>query len=225
MPSFDPGEYTHDEAFGGAHAHCLDQCCHDPSCTGLALESSELYQCYKYSKLPVGLDSNTGRSLGDGRWMQQKSQKWSIVVKASKPKALAVRSPQPLRHPHSSNTTQSLASAATVHKPSGPAPIPISVAGSIGGLRVDFWTVLQWIPMVATLTVAFVVFASERVRIFSKRAMPFELWLGTARFAASYTDKLTCSEFVPIVAGGAVGGVSVPSGANSKLCALSTFSD
>eukprot|EP00401_Gymnodinium_catenatum_P032235 CAMPEP_0117543828 /NCGR_PEP_ID=MMETSP0784-20121206/45260_1 /TAXON_ID=39447 /ORGANISM="" /LENGTH=231 /DNA_ID=CAMNT_0005340615 /DNA_START=126 /DNA_END=818 /DNA_ORIENTATION=- len=87
IPTFDRGEYSHDDAFGGAHAHCLDKCCQDPSCNGLALESTELYQCYKYSHVPRGLSERGGRKLGNGLWLQHRRQAWSILVKKSHPTA------------------------------------------------------------------------------------------------------------------------------------------
>jgi len=93
IPTFDRGEYTHDDAFGGAHAPCLDKCCQDPSCTGLAMESSELYQCYKYSHVPSGLSESDSHKLGDGLWLLHKPQAWSIMVKSSPPKA-AVHRPE-----------------------------------------------------------------------------------------------------------------------------------
>eukprot|EP00928_Gymnodinium_smaydae_P081643 TRINITY_DN65120_c0_g1_i1.p1 TRINITY_DN65120_c0_g1~~TRINITY_DN65120_c0_g1_i1.p1 ORF type:complete len:577 (+),score=60.22 TRINITY_DN65120_c0_g1_i1:146-1876(+) len=82
IPSFDKDVYNHDfvaNAYGGAH--CLQACCNDPSCKGLALESSELYQCYKYGTLPSGIDVNSGLPLNDGQWLLRMKVAWSIFVK------------------------------------------------------------------------------------------------------------------------------------------------
>mmetsp|Transcript_125435 Transcript_125435/g.222283 ORF Transcript_125435/g.222283 Transcript_125435/m.222283 type:complete len:282 (-) Transcript_125435:93-938(-) len=78
-PTFDKGEFEHNDALGGAH--CLDACCRDPSCLGLTLESSEKYQCYKYSSLPDGLDTLKGKPLGDAKWLLSKTPTWSVFVK------------------------------------------------------------------------------------------------------------------------------------------------
>mmetsp|Transcript_52434 Transcript_52434/g.86962 ORF Transcript_52434/g.86962 Transcript_52434/m.86962 type:complete len:408 (-) Transcript_52434:93-1316(-) len=80
-PTFDKGEFEHNDALGGAH--CLDACCRDPSCLGLTLESSEKYQCYKYSTLPTDLEPSQGVRLGDAEWLLRKDPAWSIFVKAN----------------------------------------------------------------------------------------------------------------------------------------------
>lgn len=79
VPSFEHGEYEHNNAYGGAH--CLVACCQDPTCHGLALESTERYQCYKYSSLPEELQHYRGKLLGNGQWLRDKPQAWSIFVK------------------------------------------------------------------------------------------------------------------------------------------------
>lgn len=83
IPSFQGGEYEHNNAFGGAH--CLEACCEDPSCRGLALESSEMYQCYKYGTPPAALSGMRGEPLGDGNWLRHRRTAWSIMVKVEKP--------------------------------------------------------------------------------------------------------------------------------------------
>lgn len=80
LPSFVPGEYEGPGSQGGAH--CLAACCADPSCKGLALMSSELYQCYKYSELPAELGSQVGRPLGNAQWLTGMKSAWSVFVKA-----------------------------------------------------------------------------------------------------------------------------------------------
>jgi hypothetical protein len=87
IPSFQGGEYEHNNAFGGAH--CLEACCEDPSCKGLALESSEMYQCYKYGTPPAALSGMHGEPLGDGAWLRHRRTAWSIMVKVEKPLQLA----------------------------------------------------------------------------------------------------------------------------------------
>lgn len=82
MPSFVHGEYTHDET-GGPSAHCLQKCCEDATCKGLTLESSELYQCYKYEQLPQGLNMHEGKRLGNGRWLSKQRKAWSIFAKSA----------------------------------------------------------------------------------------------------------------------------------------------
>lgn len=90
LPSFEPGEYE-TSADGGRH--CLEACCGDPTCTGLALESSELYQCYRYAKVPDQLPSGGWNSLGDGGWLRKKKSSWSVFVKVEVPSsASAVKS-------------------------------------------------------------------------------------------------------------------------------------
>jgi len=80
IPSFEPGEYQHAGSQGGAH--CLTACCEDPTCKGLSLKSDEMYQCYKYSRLPeeVGLLS-AGQTLGNGQWLGQFTPAWSVFAK------------------------------------------------------------------------------------------------------------------------------------------------
>lgn len=80
-PTFDKGEFEHNDNLGGAH--CLDACCRDPTCLGLQLESSEKYQCYKYSTLPNDLHAAEGVRLGDAEWMLHKDPAWSIFIKAN----------------------------------------------------------------------------------------------------------------------------------------------
>jgi len=91
MPSFQGGEYEHNNAFGGAH--CLKACCEDPSCKGLAMESNEMYQCYKYGTLPSALGSMRGRQLGDGAWLRHERTAWSIMVKSERPLPAALPRP------------------------------------------------------------------------------------------------------------------------------------
>lgn len=79
IPTFAPGEYEHNDADGGAH--CLQACCEDPTCVGLALESSEKFQCYRYARPPVGLANSHARRLGDGKWLRSQRQAWSIFLK------------------------------------------------------------------------------------------------------------------------------------------------
>lgn len=78
LPTFsNKNNYFH--AAGGAH--CLDLCCADPSCTGIAMDAWETKQCYKYDSWPVGLDHGGGRRLGDGKWLLHEKDAWSIVMK------------------------------------------------------------------------------------------------------------------------------------------------
>lgn len=80
IPSFDQGEYQGPGREGGAH--CFETCCRDPTCQGLALESTEKYQCYKYSTIPTNLDSvRKGQPLEDGHWLVTRKQAWSIFVR------------------------------------------------------------------------------------------------------------------------------------------------
>jgi len=83
--SFEKGEYlSRSGALDGVH--CLDACCQDPSCQGLALESAELYQCYKYGNVPKELKELNlamGQPLKDGAWLRQLQPKWSIFIKNS----------------------------------------------------------------------------------------------------------------------------------------------
>lgn len=83
IPSFEAGEYESSGSDGGVH--CLEACCGDPTCTGLALESSEMYQCYRYAQLPKRLPSEGWSSLGDGKWLRSKKSAWSIFVKVEVP--------------------------------------------------------------------------------------------------------------------------------------------
>eukprot|EP00929_Paragymnodinium_shiwhaense_P113978 TRINITY_DN82287_c0_g1_i1.p1 TRINITY_DN82287_c0_g1~~TRINITY_DN82287_c0_g1_i1.p1 ORF type:complete len:447 (+),score=87.76 TRINITY_DN82287_c0_g1_i1:117-1457(+) len=92
LPTFDQGEYSHDEKFGGAHAHCLEQCCQDPTCAGLTMMSNEVHQCYKYSKAPAGLHGH-GKRLGDGSWLLSKRPTWSVMIKATQPRSMAAPLP------------------------------------------------------------------------------------------------------------------------------------
>jgi len=85
VPEFEHGEYSHDNTASGANAHCLQKCCEDPSCVGLTLESSELWQCYKYDKEPKHLPVKGGKRLGNGRWLQNQPKKWSVFIKATVP--------------------------------------------------------------------------------------------------------------------------------------------
>lgn len=112
IPTFDSGEYEHNDALGGRH--CLEACCEDPLCLGLALESSEMYQCYKYSNSPR-LDT-PGRPLGDGRWLLSKPKAWSVFIKGPPPRHLAPAAPG--------------TAAAAVAPPRGAAPgTPASAGG------------------------------------------------------------------------------------------------
>jgi hypothetical protein len=98
IPTFAAGEFEHNDKYGGAH--CLDACCRDPTCTGLALESSEQFQCYKYTQKPVGLEPSRGRRLGDGNWLKSQRAAWSIFLKADSHKDQAskgLRRKQPVR--------------------------------------------------------------------------------------------------------------------------------
>lgn len=79
VPTFDKGEYRHNGPRGGAH--CLVACCADPTCLGIALESSEEYQCYKYSERPELLHHRSSRSLGDGAWLKGLPKQWSVFMK------------------------------------------------------------------------------------------------------------------------------------------------
>lgn len=79
LPSFEPGEYEPNNDLGGSH--CLEACCKDPTCLGLALESTEKFQCYRYRSLPGDLQTSEGQSLGDGEWLLKKKSAWSIFVK------------------------------------------------------------------------------------------------------------------------------------------------
>uniref|UniRef100_A0A7S4QBL0 Apple domain-containing protein n=1 Tax=Alexandrium monilatum TaxID=311494 RepID=A0A7S4QBL0_9DINO len=90
MNTFDPGEY---EGVQEGGAHCLDACCSDSDCLGLAMESSEMYQCYRYTKTPPGLDGQKPMNLSDGVWLMRKRPAWSIFLKAS-PTAKAERRAQ-----------------------------------------------------------------------------------------------------------------------------------
>lgn len=78
-PSYDRGEYRQAFKFAGG-AHCLEACCRDTKCTGIQMMSSELYECYKYSKAP-DLHGRSGSPLGDSRWLLQKAPAWSVFMK------------------------------------------------------------------------------------------------------------------------------------------------
>lgn len=78
ISTFDRKEYEDVEKGG---EHCLQICCGDPNCKGLAMESSEMYQCYKYSKIPEGLNPKLGRNLSDGVWLLERRPAWSVFVK------------------------------------------------------------------------------------------------------------------------------------------------
>lgn len=77
--NFASGEYMHD--LGDDRMSCLEHCCADPSCTGLQMESTEKFQCYKYTKPPVNLAAKQSLNLGDGAWLRRKPAKWSVFVK------------------------------------------------------------------------------------------------------------------------------------------------
>jgi len=80
IPTFEKGEYEGPGREGGAH--CLDACCADATCKGIALMSDEIYQCYKYSQLPTEVTQQSGQRLGNGHWMQPLKPAWSIFVKS-----------------------------------------------------------------------------------------------------------------------------------------------
>jgi len=98
IPTFVPGEYEHNDAYGGAH--CLVACCQDPTCVGLEMESSEKFQCYKYARPPVGLKASHGKPLADGKWLISQRQAWSIVLKVNnkeKQPGPRIRAKSPMR--------------------------------------------------------------------------------------------------------------------------------
>lgn len=80
IPAFEKGEYEGPGREGGAH--CMDACCADATCKGIALMSNEMYQCYKYSELPPELTPKLGQPLGTGAWMHPLKPAWSIFVKS-----------------------------------------------------------------------------------------------------------------------------------------------
>lgn len=79
IPSFDPVPYQHP----GYGEHCLEVCCQDPACHGLALDSSEQWSCFRYSQLParIKLSKHPAQPLGDGLWLLHRKQAWSVFVK------------------------------------------------------------------------------------------------------------------------------------------------
>jgi len=114
--SFDDGEYEPNNARGGVH--CLDACCNDPGCHGLALESLEKYQCYKYSSLPQHMQG--GRALGDGQWLRQMPMKWSVFVKHG----VAMTPPVPQLPPLEAASERRLEHSSGVHAAARSAPVP-----------------------------------------------------------------------------------------------------
>lgn len=79
LPSFDPVPYEHP----GYGEHCLEVCCHDPDCKGLALDSSDKWTCFRYTKLPSKdeLVKHPSKPLGDGIWLLNQKQAWSVFEK------------------------------------------------------------------------------------------------------------------------------------------------
>jgi hypothetical protein len=61
---------------------CMPACCLDSTCYGIAFESSEATQCYKYTHVPEKLRKlDGGRRLGNGHWLQALPNRWSIFMK------------------------------------------------------------------------------------------------------------------------------------------------
>lgn len=79
LPSFDPVPYEH-PGFG---EHCLEVCCRDPDCKGLALDSSDSWTCFRYKQLPskVELAKHPAQPLGDGLWLLHRKQAWNVFEK------------------------------------------------------------------------------------------------------------------------------------------------
>eukprot|EP00929_Paragymnodinium_shiwhaense_P105871 TRINITY_DN70929_c0_g1_i1.p1 TRINITY_DN70929_c0_g1~~TRINITY_DN70929_c0_g1_i1.p1 ORF type:complete len:306 (+),score=61.87 TRINITY_DN70929_c0_g1_i1:80-997(+) len=76
------------EPAGEGAMHCLEECCRDPSCQGLQIESSLELQCYKYRMVPT-LEAKESKPMGDAKWLKTKQTRWSIVVKAGAQKQTA----------------------------------------------------------------------------------------------------------------------------------------
>jgi len=139
IETFDALEYEGVERGG---AHCLEVCCKDPSCLGLAMESSEMYQCYKYSKLPTGLlAGNQPRNLSNGVWLLDLKPAWSIFIKAgpawqAAPQARALR----LQARPSRAVSAQPAADAVLGRSGSPRPEAIAIAWPWRVLQVLFIT-------------------------------------------------------------------------------------
>lgn len=136
VPTFERGEYEpSDDALGGAH--CLEACCQDPQCEGLALESIEKYQCYRYMVLPTKqmarLAPHGGRPLGDAAWLRQRRGAWSVFVKQPAGAAAQGQSlPLPRRAPASATAAAWGGVAGEVPAGSVGAPPATSTSGALG---------------------------------------------------------------------------------------------
>eukprot|EP00928_Gymnodinium_smaydae_P072529 TRINITY_DN5587_c0_g1_i1.p1 TRINITY_DN5587_c0_g1~~TRINITY_DN5587_c0_g1_i1.p1 ORF type:complete len:391 (-),score=79.93 TRINITY_DN5587_c0_g1_i1:135-1307(-) len=162
--TFDEGEYAHDDTVG-AHVHCLEKCCEDPTCLGLALQSTELHQCYKYSHMPAV--RGHGQRLGGGQWLRHRRPKWSVMIKAA---ATAAAAPPA----HARHSPVNAPSALVVPKAAGTSSLDNPAEIQVG---VNWSSMLRWIAIAAAAATSIAFVMGEYAAQINRRAVFTELKL------------------------------------------------
>lgn len=84
---------------------CLEACCRDPTCQGIALTNVHDAHCFRYRSKPAIPEDKPGRRLGDGKWLSAMKPTWSVVVKTeSEAPATSAALQRPASAQHASTT-------------------------------------------------------------------------------------------------------------------------